>query len=101
MMPVHVDTASASAVAAKNIFVGSELCGGVAGDACGWLWDLKFPDHPALPHQTWSNWMEQPFGEEVKASPSYATVRDARGCWEVRRNCRERSRAGQTSVGHP
>jgi hypothetical protein len=34
MMPVHVDTASASTVAAKNIFVGSELGGGVAGDAC-------------------------------------------------------------------
>ena len=34
MMPVHVDMASASAVAAKNIFMGSELGGGVAGDAC-------------------------------------------------------------------
>jgi hypothetical protein len=34
MMPVHVDTASASTAAAKNIFVGSELGGGVAGDAC-------------------------------------------------------------------
>jgi hypothetical protein len=33
MMPVHVDMASASAVAAKNIFAGSELGGGVAGDA--------------------------------------------------------------------
>jgi hypothetical protein len=34
MRPVRVDTASASAVAAKNIFMGSELGGGVAGDAC-------------------------------------------------------------------
>ena len=34
MRPVHVDTASASAVAAKNIFMASELGGGVARDAC-------------------------------------------------------------------
>ena len=33
MMPVHVDTASANAVAAKNIFVGSEL--GVGGACVG------------------------------------------------------------------
>jgi hypothetical protein len=33
MRPVHVDTASASAVASKDIFMGSELGGGVAGDA--------------------------------------------------------------------
>ena len=33
-MPVQVDTASANAVAAKNIFMGKELGGGVAGDAC-------------------------------------------------------------------
>ena len=34
MVPVHVDTASASAVAAKNIFIESASGGGVAGDAC-------------------------------------------------------------------
>src|ERR1700735_511814 len=34
MRPVHVDTASASVVAAKNILIGSESGGGVAGDAC-------------------------------------------------------------------
>src|SRR6201986_1266561 len=34
MRPVHVDMASASAVAAKNIFMGSELGGGVTRDAC-------------------------------------------------------------------
>lgn len=32
--PVHVDTASASAVAAKNIFMGRELGDGVAGGVC-------------------------------------------------------------------
>ena len=34
MRPVHVDAASASAGAAKNIFMASELGGGVASDAC-------------------------------------------------------------------
>ena len=34
MRPVHVDTASASAVAAKNIFMASEQGGGVARDDC-------------------------------------------------------------------
>jgi hypothetical protein len=57
-------------------------------------------DHLALPHQTWPDWVEQPFVEEGKASPSYAIVRDARGCWEVRRNCHERSPAARTSVDH-
>src|ERR1700743_1474336 len=57
-------------------------------------------DHLVLPHQTCPNWVEQPFVEEGKVSPSYATVKDARGCWEGRRNCRDWSRADRTSVGH-
>ena len=58
MMPVHVDTASASAVAAKNIFVGSEL-------VAAWTAMLalalgsQVSDHPALPMRLgrigWSN----------------------------------------------
>ena len=40
-------------------------------------------NHLVLPHQTWPNWVEQPIVEEGKASPSYAIVRDARGCREV------------------
>jgi hypothetical protein len=57
-------------------------------------------DHLVLPHPTWPKWVEQLFVEEGKASPFYAIVRDARGCWEVRRNCHERSRAARTSVDH-
>jgi hypothetical protein len=34
MRPVHVDAASARAVAAKNIFTGTELAGGIAGGPC-------------------------------------------------------------------
>jgi hypothetical protein len=57
-------------------------------------------DHLALPHQTWLDWVEQPFVEEGKASPSYAIVRDARGRCEVRRNCHEWARAARTSAYH-
>jgi len=97
--PVHVETASASAVAAKNIFIGSELGGGVAG-VLALASGSQVSDHPALPHQTLPNWVEKPFVEEAKASPSYAILRYARGCWEVHRNCHERSRADRTSVDH-
>ena len=99
MRPVRVDAASASAVAAKNIFMGSELGGGVAEDACVGFGVSSFGP-PGFAHQTWPNWVEQPFVKEGKASPSYAFVRDARGCWEVRRNCHERSRADRTVVDH-
>jgi len=53
-------------------------------------------NHLVLPHQTWPNWVEQPIVEEGKASPSYAIVRDARGCQEVIRNSHERPRADRT-----
>jgi len=99
IMPVHVDTASAIAVAAKNIFIGSELGGGVAG-VLALASGSQVSDHPALPHQTLPNWVEKPFVEEAKAFPSYAILRYARGCWEVHRNCHERSRADRTSVDH-
>jgi hypothetical protein len=65
MMPVHVDTASASAVAAKNIFVGSELGGGVDGDACVGFGISSFGPS-GFAHETWSNWMEQLSGSKVK-----------------------------------
>jgi hypothetical protein len=65
MMPVHVDTACASAIAAMNIFVGRELGGGVAGDACVGF-EISSFGPSGFAHQTWSNWMEQPFGRKVK-----------------------------------
>jgi hypothetical protein len=99
MRPVDVDTASASAVAAR-------ISSWEASWVAAWPGMLALAlgsqvlDHPALPRQTWPDWVEQPFVEESKASPSYAIVRDARGCWEVCRNCHERSRAARTSVDH-
>jgi hypothetical protein len=100
MMPVHMDMGSANAIAAKNIFVGSELGGGAAWDACGGFGISSFGS-PGFALSDLPNWIQQPFGEEGKASPSYAIVRDVRGCWEVRRNCHERSRADRTSEGFP
>jgi hypothetical protein len=92
MTPVHVDTTTASAVAAKNIFIGESWVVAWPG-MLAWALGSQVLDQLALPQQTWPNWVEQPFVEEGKASPLYAIVRDARGCWEVRRNCHERSRA--------
>ena len=60
--------------------MGSELGG---GGACVGFGVSSFRTNPALPHQTYPNWTEQPLGEKGKASPSYAIVKDARGCWEV------------------
>ena len=99
MRPVQVDTASASAVAAKNIFMGSELGGGVAGDACVGFGVSSFGPSGFAPSDL-AELGGATFVEEGKASPSYAIVRDARGCWEVRWNCHERSRAAGTSVDH-
>ena len=57
MRPVHVDTARASAVAAKNIFMGSELGGGVA--ELGLALESQVSDHLACPTSLgrigWSN----------------------------------------------
>ena len=80
MMPVRVDTASASAVAAKNIFIASELGGGLAGYACAGFGISSFGPS-TLAYQTLPNWVEKPFGKEGKAFPFYAIVRDAQRCW--------------------
>ena len=65
-----------------------------------WLWGLTFWTIwfclIRFGRIGWSNLSRR----KGKASPSYAIVRDARGCWEVRRNCHERSRADRTSVDH-
>jgi hypothetical protein len=96
MRPVHVDTASAGA--AKNIFMASELGGGVARDACVGFGVSSFGPSSFAPSDLAE--LGGPFVEEDKVSPSYAIVRDARGCWEARRNSQERSRADRTSVDH-
>jgi hypothetical protein len=56
--------------------IGSESGGGVAGDACVGFGSSSFGPSGFAP----SDLVEQPFVEEGKASPSYAIVRDARGC---------------------
>jgi hypothetical protein len=88
MRPVHVETASASAVAAKNIFMGSELGG---GGACVGIGVSSFGPSSFAPSDL-GELGGATFRGEDKASPSYVIVNDARGFLEVRRNCHERSR---------
>jgi hypothetical protein len=65
MKPVHVDAASASAVAAKNVFMGSELGGGGAYVGFG----ISSFGPSSFAPSDFTELGGETFGEEGKAFP--------------------------------